>query len=328
MDNIVIESELNRKFSNSVIFRNITINDRRISIINKSLPVDIISGIEKRFKYIANILYSLYGSMYYNSNKGHVTGFIKKRSYIDHAKAHLGCKSAISVDISKFYNNISLINIIQNNLFYDAIVLFLESVMKMPFIRESFKDPYHYDLLNKIVGMINLQFIDVMSFLTHNGLLPTGAHYSPNISNILLCNVDSAIMKEVINEDSDLTYTRYADDMCISSKKGLSIDREYILNMDMIKKVETIINKYGFHLNYDKTKIMSPRDKKEIAGIILDHSTDSPKLSIGTAKKMELRNRFEGKEYLNLNASDRGILNWVKTINKNQYNFISAGIKY
>jgi len=326
MEDVTIQSELGRKFSNSVIFRNITINNRRISIINKHLPKHVFFMIEKSFKIISYKFYSLYEKLFLDFDNNHITGFIKERSYIDHAKAHLGCKSAISIDISKFYDNISLLNIIQNNLFYDAMVLYIEKIMKIKFIRSSFECSYHYDLFCKIIGMINLQFISIMSFLTHNGLLPTGAHYSPNISNILLSNIDSVIINKFISND-DLTYTRYADDICISSKKGLSSTGEYVLSIETIKEIEVIINKYGFHLNYDKTKIMAPKDKKKIAGIILDHSSNPPRLSIGSARKMELRKKFENKKFSTLNSSEYGVLNWVKTINKDQYNFILGGIK-
>jgi len=260
------------------------------------------------------------------SNREHVTGFVKGKSYIDHAKAHLGCRSAVSIDISKFYDNISLLNIIENNLFYKSLVSFFEEDTGLEFKLESFNSPYHYDLMNKLFGLLNVQFVGLMSFLTHNGLLPTGAHYSPNISNLLLSNVDLLMVKEIKNKNSNLKYTRYADDICISSDKDKDEDGKYYLDMDFIKKLEEIINDHGFHLNYDKTKIMGPRDRKKIAGIILDHTSNPPRLSIGSAKKLELKSRYEGKDWSELTASDMGTINWVKTINPRQHLFVCSGI--
>ena len=316
------------KMSNSVIFRHRFVDGRRISMINPKLEKSLRDIIEAEFKGYAKNFYKMYNSFHLNigSNREHVTGFIKGKSYIDHARAHLGCRSAVSIDISKFYDNISLLNIINNNLFYNSLLSFFKQETGLPFEASSFKEGYHYDLLSKLFGLMNVQFVGLMTFLTHNGLLPTGAHYSPNISNLILSNVDLHMVDEIKNINSNLKYTRYADDICISSDKDKDENGEYYLNMDFIKRLETIINDHGFHLNYDKTMIMGASDRKKIAGIILDHTANPPRLSIGSRKKLELQERFNGKDWKELTTSDIGTINWVKTINVNQYNFVCSGI--
>ena len=316
------------RLSNSVIFRHRFIDGRRISMINPKLEKRIREVIESEFKGYAKNFYKMYNSFHLSigSNKDHVTGFVRGKSYIDHAKAHLGCRSAVSIDISKFYDNISLLNIVNNNLFYNSLLSSFEQETGLPFEASSFKDGYHYDLLSKMFGLMNVQFVGLMTFLTHNGLLPTGAHYSPNISNLLLSNIDLHMVDELKNINSNLKYTRYADDICISSDKDKDENGEYYLNMDFIKRLETIINNHGFHLNYDKTMIMGASDRKKIAGIILDHTANPPRLSIGSVKKLELKNRYDGKDWKELTTSDMGTINWVKTINRNQYEFVCSGI--
>ena len=316
------------KMSNSVIFRHRYVEGRRISMINPKLDKLTKEVIESEFKDIADTFYRIYKSLHLNSgsNKQHVTGFIKGKSYIDHARAHLGCRSAVSIDISKFYDNISLLNIINNNLFHKSLVSFFEQETGVVFESESFKFNYHYELLKKLFGMMNVQFVGLMTFLTHNGLLPTGAHYSPNVSNLLLTNVDLCMVNEIKNKYLNLKYTRYADDICISSDKDKNENGDYYLDINFVKRLESIIKDHGFHLNYDKTKIMGPRDRKKIAGIILDHTSNPPRLSIGSAKKLELKNRYDGKDWKELTTSDMGTINWVKTINRNQYEFVCSGI--
>lgn len=321
---------LSTKVSNSVIFRHRKIGDRTISLINpvlKKYPL-LYKNIEDSFKGFSKTFYTMYEKMFLNigDNESYVTGFIKGKSYIDHASSHLGCRSAISVDISKFYNNISITNIIENNLFHKTLISSIEQKTGVPFEAASFSNPEKYDILNKMLSMMNVQFTGLMYFLTHNGILPTGAHYSPNISNILLSNVDKEIIKEINKVDSNLTYTRYADDICVSSARDKNESGEYILTIKLVKDIEVIIRDHGFHLNYDKTKIMGPRDRKKIAGVILDHTSNPPRLSIGSEKKLTLKERYDGKSWSELTASDLGTINWVKCINESQYNFVCSGI--
>ena len=316
------------KFSNSVIFRHRFVDGRKISLINPKLQGDGISLVEREFKSISKTFYNLYMAMFFSSRslEPNVVGFVKGKSYIDHARSHLGCKSAISVDISKFYDSISLVSIIENNLFYNTLKTWFATRTGLPFEESSFKNRFNYETVDRLFGLINVQFIGIMSFLTHNGLLPTGAHYSPNVSNLLLATVDQSILGEIGSFNNDVKYTRYADDICISSNRAKDDDDNFILNIDLVKKIEEIVKENGFYLNYDKTKIMGPRDRKKIAGIILDHTSNPPRLSIGSRKKLELKERYDGCDFHDLNSSDVGTLNWVNTINREQFSFVCSGI--
>jgi len=315
---------LTGQFSNSVIFRHRTRDDRVISVINPHLTAESRENIAKNFKHIARIFYKIYEGLGLANDS--VVGFIKRKSYIDHAKAHLGCESAVSIDINKFYNSISLTNIIENNLFYKALCASFYRKTGLVFEIESFRDAHHYDVLFKIFGTMNIQFIAAMNFLTHNGLLPTGAHYSPTVSNLILGGLDLEIMSMLDNDDHEFTYTRYADDICISTRDVRRANGEFAINIDLVKRIEQDIHGYGFYLNYDKTNIMGAKDRKQIAGIVLDHNSGENRLSIGSAKKLALRERFNGREWRTLSSSDLGTINWVKTINLGQHAFVCGGL--
>ena len=71
---------------------------------------------------------------------------------------------------------------------------------------------------------------------------------------------------------------------------------------------------------------MGPKDRKRIAGIVLDTTSGEHKLSIGSDKKLSLRQEFQGRSWASLNDSERGTICWVKTINPDQYSFICQGM--
>jgi len=310
--------------SNTCIFRHAKVKDRRISVINRKFPVELRETIKDELISFADDMYKVYYNFYIDpglpdSLANNVTGFVRGKSYVEHAREHLGCKSAISVDISKFYDSISLSTIITNDLYLKSLIASFKIRTGMDFAPETFTNPNHFQVLRNLFNIINLSFINIMNYYTHNGLLPTGANYSPVVSNIIFAPMDLSVKKYL---SGNIKYTRYADDICISSMEGYNEDGSFVLNMDYVLELERIVNGSSFYLNYDKTHIMGPRDKKKIAGIILDTSGDTPKLSIGSNKKLEIKKMLEGKRLHNLDPRERGILEWVKSINRDQYQFI------
>jgi hypothetical protein len=314
--------------SNTCIFRHATVGDRRISVINRSFPEPLRATIKHDMIEFYESMYHIYKYFFIdpvrsNGLSENVVGFIKEKSYIDHARTHLGCRSAISIDISKFYDSIKLSGIMTNSLFIKSLEASFYITTGYRFEVESFDRPSHYYLIKELFGLINISFLTIMNYYTHNGQLPTGANYSPVVSNIILAGMDIDIID---NLNDDLKYTRYADDMCISSKSGYKNDGSFSLDIEYVKKMEKIVNESGFYLNYDKTTIMGPRDRKKIAGIVLSDVNGVQSLSIGSEKKLELRKLFEGRKHSDLTSSEMGTLQWVRTINQDQYAFIVAGM--
>lgn len=311
-------------FSNTCILRNFNIEDRRISIINKRLSPDdyvLATTMAKRFTSLIDFIYYILFLRHNNEFQKSIVGFISGKSYIDHARIHLGCRSAISIDISKFYDNTTLHNIVSKGLFYKVLCAGFENITGVEFSSETVD---HYDLFHRMFGVMNLQFITLMNYYTHNGRLPTGMPYSPTVSNLLFAPIDTQIIK---NLDKSKTYSRYADDICISTKEEKDNDGNFTIGIEDAKFVETVVRNNGYRLKYSKTKIMGPRDKKVIAGIVLGDSSDGQKLSIGTARKLSMAEEYKNKHWVNdLTNHDRGILEWVRNINFSQYQFITRDI--
>lgn len=313
-------------FSNTFIFRNFNIGTRRITTVNNKLTSESQANVKDCMRDFADDMYYFYHNMYLCDEKmsRSITGFVKGRSYIDHASMHLGCRAAVSIDISKFYDSISLAKIVEGRMFYNSLSVSFTAMTGLPFEASSFSDPMWFTALHSMFGILNVNFITIMNGYTHNGILPTGANYSPVVSNLLFASMDKAITDNIA---SDQVYTRYADDICISTKNAYAEDGSFSLTLAKVLEIESVVNNCGFYLNYDKTEIMGPRDRKKVSGIILDSSGSIDKLSIGSSRKLELKNKYCGKDWGELTSSDHGTLEWVRSINSSQYDFIVSEIR-
>lgn len=314
--------------SNSIIFRHARIEDRTLSLINQRLMPNIQASIKSKLSSISACFDEMFTAAIRGSDLDDtVLAFRKGKSYIEHARLHLQSRSVVSVDISKFYNSISMTKVLRHAMLYHMFAALFRMNTGKKFVREDFEDVLMYDMLDKIFIVLSWQMLPILRFLTHNAILPTGMPYSPVVSNLLFLDTDYKIKDFLSLEyDNSVVYTRYADDMCISTIDPYT-EEGFKLNINTVRAIEQIVQECDFYLKYDKTKIMGPRDKKVIAGLILDQSSAGNfKLSIGSNKKLELKQQFEGREIESLTASERGVISWVKSVNQCQHDFIVSGI--
>lgn len=144
---------------------------------------------------------------------------------------------------------------------------------------------------NALKRRFNSEELDTLwKLCSYKGGLPIGAPTSPFLSNRIMKHIDLK-MKRI---SPFIRYTRYADDMVLSSRKYL--DRM------LINKVSAILDEYGFRLNDAKTYFMTAR--REVTGIIL---TDANRLSTGTGFKKELK-----KDIYNLLVKNNGKVDAVR----------------
>jgi RNA-directed DNA polymerase len=117
------------------------------------------------------------------------------------------------------------------------------------------------------------------------GHLPQGAPTSPMLSNLAMKSFDEYVT-EIANE-YDLTYTRYADDLCLSTSEKNGLNRS--LAASVIGKVFECMARYGLVPNTTKTRISPPGSRKVVLGLLVDG--DRPRLS------REFRNRLRQHIY-------------------------------
>lgn len=157
----------------------------------------------------------------------HAEGFRRKRSIVTNAKRHIGKEVVIKMDVKDFFPSITF-----------------ERVLGM-FISLGY--PRQVSLL-------------LTRLTTHNGRLPIGAPTSPAISNIISTRMDKRFSK--LGEKMGFEYSRYADDITISSnKKNIT---------KMIPFFKEIMGEEGFEVNEAKMRILRSGGRQKITGVVVN----------------------------------------------------------
>lgn len=99
------------------------------------------------------------------------------------------------------------------------------------------------------------------------GHLPQGAPTSPLLSNIVALELDQAL--SAVAEQAHLTYTRYADDMTFSTMSR-EFTREHAVQV--VVDVQRVLRQHDFWPNKAKTRIVPPRARKVVLGLLVDGS--------------------------------------------------------
>lgn len=170
-----------------------------------------------------------------------VHGFIKGRSILSNAQQHTQKKIVVNVDIENFFETISLIRV--NKVFLDL----------------GFK----VDIANALGKLV-----------TVDGVLATGFSTSPTISNIT-CLILDGVCERVFEKDK-ITYTRYADDISLSS------DSDNI----SLKLITRILETNGFVLNKSKCRIYRKGGPQYVTGLTVADSV--PRISKRLKKSLRL----------------------------------------
>lgn len=177
-------------------------------------------------------------------------GFVTGRSNISHARQHLGAKKVLCVDVEDFFGSIG-----------DHKVLDL-------FLQAGYP---------KNVGFL------LSKLCTRFGSLPQGGAASPQISNVVMVDIDQALT-DLCNERG-YKYSRYVDDITIS---GPDVTRSFS------DEVANILLRLKLGLKDSKTRLQSKR--QVVTGI-----------SIGSGAlrlPRSMRRSFKNEAFLSLKKLD------------------------
>lgn len=158
-------------------------------------------------------------------------------------------------------------------------------------------------------------FEDKIRFAFLDNKLPQGTPLSPTLTNILMMGIDNDI--QAYCNHFNLIYTRYADDILISSKD--KFNWKQVQNM-IIK----ILNKHEapFQLNTEKTRYGSSAGRNWNLGLMLNKDNN---ITIGHRENQRLRAAIDSfcKDYIysvQWNAEDKqhlaGLISYAKSIQK------------
>jgi len=178
--------------------------------------------------------------------------YVKGRGIADNARAHVDSRYLLKIDFRNFFPSISS----------EDVTSYLRSNA-------------HF------VGNLSEADIEfIAQAVSFNGALTIGAPSSPMISNLVMYPFDQQVFEYC--EGNNLAYTRYADDLAISSNEHSALKGA----LDFVKKCLEAQESPKLEINPGKTKFVSKKHKRFVTGLVL--TTDN-KISIGRDKKRELR---------------------------------------
>lgn len=166
-----------------------------------------------------------------------VHSFVKNRSILTNVKAHIHSSDSwvLRIDVKNFFNSIKI----------DEI--------KSIFIDLGYE----------------IEVADLLSQLcTKDSYLCQGFPTSPTLANIYMTDFDENLYKFLgeINDDFQIVYTRYADDIIISGlklegyRKSIKSIKEYVINL---------LSEKELNINSRKTKVQT-KSRKRITGLYIE----------------------------------------------------------
>lgn len=160
-------------------------------------------------------------------------GFVKHKSIVTNAKVHEGAKWMLCMDLKDFFDAV------RKNKVYE----YFESLGYEKSVVEA-----------------------LATLCTYKNHLPQGAPTSPCLSNLVAREMDVDI--EAYCQKNGFIYTRYADDITISSKTDIVPGK---------KEINDIVRKHGFRVNHAKTRLRHQGQRMEVTGLTIGRGVHVPK---------------------------------------------------
>jgi len=187
-----------------------------------------------------------------------VQGFVPNRSIVTNANKHFGARFLLNIDIEDFFSSIN---------FGRIRGLFLHK-------------PFSF---NKDVSTILAQIC-----CYKNGL-PQGAPTSPIIANLICYRFDTRMIQ--FAKKNRLFYTRYADDITLSSKimfkKNIIRFRGNDFSFPVLSnETKNIFKENGFAINKEKTHFSTKSHRQKITGIIINKKINTSQKFIRQVRAM------------------------------------------
>lgn len=192
-----------------------------------------------KIKSLLKLLAKLLGSLY--DPPAYVHGYIKGRSISTNAQPHLAKQNLVKVDIENFFDNITKEKV------YNCLL--------------SLK--VHPDIANLICAITVI-----------NDKLPQGFSTSPVLSNLVFQSADEEINSYAIK--NNICYTRYADDLSLSSNQDLQLGQ-----------IQQIVERHGFKLN-DKKSLQLKRGYYQTVTGLTVFDDKFPRIPKRTKRKLRL----------------------------------------
>lgn len=263
--------------------------------------------------------YQVVGNMVKNS---YSYGFEKGKNIIMNASQHKDNQYFLKMDIHSAFPSIKKDSVFKILYFYEIKLENIIAVLECIIYNESC---YRFLVENDAISCRRrkrrnrIKFIEnVVSLITTNNFLITGASLSPFILNHYLYNFDKHVSSYC--QAHHLTYTRYADDITISGNEEIGEDSHLF--------VKHMLNNWGFKENPKKTIKHSYKRKNVITGIVVsyDDKLGKGKVGIGYKRfnklKKDLYRLQQGKVSDNEKKKIMGMLNFLRSVDIDRYHYL------
>jgi len=189
-------------------------------------------------------------------------GFVRGRSTVTNAKAHLGQGIVINLDLSDFFPTIQ----------FGRVRGLFESIGYSPAVATIFALLCTESPRRKVTYDGTAYWVAVAD----RGL-PQGACTSPAISNLVTRKLDRRLSG--VTRKMGWTYTRYADDLTFSTKLQTGEDgkkgrKDVGL---LLSRIRHIVGEEGFAINPKKGRIQHSGGRQEVTGIVVNDKLSLPR---------------------------------------------------
>ena len=174
-----------------------------------------------------------------------VNGFVPGRSIVSNASVHADKKFVLNLDLENFFPSIS----------FGRVIAVLQ--------------------LNPIAAQPKVAYY-ITQLACHNGSLPQGAPTSPVISNLICQRLDRRI--ESLVKSHQVAYTRYADDLTLSSDQPFE--------NGLLNHLDQIIQDEGFTVNMEKVRLQLKNNRQEVTGLTVNEKVNVPRKYLREVRAM------------------------------------------
>ncbi|MBE5060079.1 RNA-directed DNA polymerase [Megamonas funiformis] len=196
-------------------------------------PEKMLNFVQKNLaKFLLNYRNGIYKTENINNKVSH--GFEKEKSFITNAELHKNKRYVLNFDLKDFFD-----------CFHFGRV-------------KGYFEKNRYFKLSKDIATILAQLT------CYKKCLPQGAPTSPIIVNLIFNMVDIQIIK--LAKTYKLNYTRYADDITFSTNDKFFLEKY----SEFENKFLYIIEKYGFVVNKNKTRLQYKDYRQKVTGLVVN----------------------------------------------------------
>lgn len=164
-----------------------------------------------------------------------VHGFTRKRGIITNGKSHRNKRFVLNIDLEDFFDSFHFGR-----------------------VKGYFQKNQFFMLPEEVAACI-------ANIACYNGKLPQGAPSSPVITNLICAILDRRLA--AIAKKFRLTYTRYADDLTFSTNSKVFLEKKD----ELLSEVYAVIEKSGFKVNHNKTRISYRDSRQEVTGLVVNN---------------------------------------------------------